>query len=110
MPRRLLLLVALIAHCGSAIPQPPMYAPIQSAQANPAPEPPPPPPKKPATASPTEETGMAGQVAQEGVVLPTAGAVSASALVIGLGAVIAAGVALSSNNDDSNPAATTTTR
>ena len=52
---------------------------------------------------------MAGQVAQEGVVLPTVGAVSASALVIGLGAVVAAGVALSNNNGDSSSGASPTT-
>lgn len=113
--KRAVLFVALVSSSLPAIPQQlAAVGPVQTAQANPSPPPAPPPqsppPKPPSTATPGEDTGMAGQVAQEGVLLPTVGAVSASAIVIGLGAVVAAGVALSSNNDDNNPASTTTTR
>ena len=56
-----------------------------------------------------EDTGMAGQVAQESVVLPTVGAISVGA-ILGAAAVVAAAVAIAGNNDDSTPAATTSTR
>lgn len=96
------------------MPQAFLRVPIQAAQANPAPEPPTPqpapvPPKKPATAAPGEDTGMAGQVAQtEGVVLPAAGAVSATA-VFGILGLALVGVAVSGGgNDDSAPSPTST--
>ena len=109
-----MLLLALLTSSLPAIPQQlAAVGPVQTAQANPAPEPVPqppeaPPPKKPATAAPGEDTGMTGQVAQEGVVLPAVGAVSAATVIGILGLVVAAGVALSGSDDDS-PASTTTT-
>jgi len=110
--KRAVLFLALLVSSLPAVPQQlAAVGPVQTAQANPAPEPtappPQPPPKKPATAAPGEDTGMAGQVAQGGVVLPTVGAVAGSAVLLGLG-VVAAGVALSSNSDDS-PGVTTST-
>jgi hypothetical protein len=112
--KRAVLFLALLASSLPAIPQQlAAVGPVQTAQANPAPppapQPPQSPPPKPSTASPGEDTGMAGQVAQEGVVLPTVGAVSASAIVLGLGVVVAAGVALSNNGDGDNAAPTATT-
>lgn len=112
--KRAVLFVALVGSSLPAIPQQlAAVGPVQTAQANPSPPPAPPPqsppPKPPSTATPGEDTGMAGQVAQQGVVLPTAGAVSASAIVIGLGAIVAAGVAIGGGNDDSSGAASPTT-
>jgi hypothetical protein len=113
--KRAVVFLALLASSLPATPQQlAAVGPVQTAQANPSPEPVPqppqaPPPKKPATAAPGEDTGMAGQVAQtEGVVLPAAGAVSATA-VFGILGLALAGVALSGNSDDDTPAATTTT-
>lgn len=114
--KRAVLFLALLSSSLPASPQQlAAVGPVQTAQANPspppAPQPPPSPPKPPSTATPGEDTGMAGQVAQESVVLPAAGAVSTSAIVLGLGAVVAAGVAMAGNSDDSAAgSATTSTR
>jgi hypothetical protein len=111
--KRAVLFLALLSSSLPAMPQQlAAVGPVQTAQANPTPEPPPQPPtppKKPATAAPGEDTGMAGQVAQtEGVVLPTVGAISSAAL-LGVLAVVAAGVAVSSNSNDEAPASTPST-
>src|SRR3954462_1492924 len=92
--RRMKRAVVLLALLASSLPARPQQlaavGPVQTAQANPSPEPVPPPPqspppKKPATAAPGEDTGMAGQVAQtEGVILPATGAVSATAALAGI--------------------------
>src|SRR5437868_6342326 len=109
--KRAAVLLALLGSSLPAIPQQlAAVGPVQTAQANPAPEPAPqppqaPPPKKPATAAPGEDTGMAGQVAQtESVVLPAGGAVSATALfgILGLALV---GVAASGGGSDDSAAA-----
>jgi len=82
----------------------------QPAQTPPSPQPSEAPPPKPRTATPSEDTGMAGQVADAAVVVPAIGALSTT-VILGILAVvgIAALVVGSGGGDDSAPAAPTTT-
>ncbi|HUQ74387.1 MAG TPA: hypothetical protein VM183_06640 [Burkholderiales bacterium] len=110
MKRQAVLFLALLCHAVPVIPQD-MRFPVQIAQPAQAPEPTPPPtqpPPKPTTATPPEDTGIAGQVAQ-GVVLPAVGAVSTAAIVAGiLGVAAAAALVGASSDENATPAAATT--
>ena len=115
MIRRAVVLIALFAYCVPAVPQH-FAVPIQAAQAAPTqelPPQPPPPPKKPATATPPEDTGMAGQVAETGVVVPPVAPFSSVGLLTVLGILAAAALAGSGGGggeDHSTGGGTTGTR
>src|SRR5436190_24128255 len=102
--RRTVLLLAFLCHAAPVLSQQPRY-PIWIAQPAQTPPPPsePPPPPKPRTATPAEDTGMAGQVAEAGAA--GLGAGLSTLILPGILTVLALGaVAAVSNSDNTTPA------